>query len=328
MAAVNQVCAERGIEPEVLFETLKRAMIAAYRKDYGDAEEVEVQIDKESGAVTLFRDGKDITPPGFGRIAAQTAKQVILQGVREAEKDAIFNDFKNKVGSVIPGMLQRREGGDWLVDLGRTIAVLPRSEQVYTERYRQNQRLRFYIKEIEQKTNKTRIILSRKTADLVKGLLEQEVPEISSGAIAIKGIAREPGHRTKVAVAAIQEGVDPVGSCVGQRGVRIQAITDELGGERIDVILWHDDPRKFVAAALSPALVSQINVDQEKREAKVVVPEEQISLAIGREGQNLRLAARLTNFHIEIYREGEKELIGSGDPNGEKTEEVADNGQG
>ncbi|RLD04635.1 MAG: transcription termination/antitermination protein NusA [Chloroflexota bacterium] len=308
MAAVNQVCSERGIDPEVVFETLKHAMLAAYRKDYGEAENLEVKIDKENGAVTILREGEDITPPGFGRIAAQTAKQVILQGVREAEKEAILDEFQSKVGTVISGMLQRREGRDWVVDLGRTVGVLPPSEQVFSEGYRNNQRLRFFVKEIRQVGNKQQIIVSRSDPELVRGLFELEIPEVNLGAVEVKAIAREAGQRSKVAVASAQEGVDPVGSCVGQRGVRVQAVTDELSGERIDVILWNEDPAKFVSAALSPAEVAQIKIDEEEKTALVKVPDDQISLAIGKEGQNARLAAKLTGYRIDIHGVSEKPI--------------------
>lgn len=308
MAAVNQVCSERGIDPEVVFETLKHAMLAAYRKDYGEAENLEVKIDKENGAVTILREGEDITPPGFGRIAAQTAKQVILQGVREAEKEAILDEFQSKVGTVISGMLQRREGRDWVVDLGRTVGLLPSSEQVFSEGYRNNQRLRFFVKEIRQVGNKQQIIVSRSDPELVRGLFELEIPEVNLGAVEVKAIAREAGQRSKVAVASAQEGVDPVGSCVGQRGVRVQAVTDELSGERIDVILWNEDPAKFVSAALSPAEVAQIKIDEEEKTALVKVPDDQISLAIGKEGQNARLAAKLTGYRIDIHGVSEKPI--------------------
>ncbi|MBU0708589.1 transcription termination factor NusA [Patescibacteria group bacterium] len=302
MAAVNQVCSERGIDPDSVFETLKHAIRAAYRKDYSGAEEdIEIQIDKENGAVTVVQEGQDITPPGFGRIAAQTAKQVILQGVREAEKEAIIDEFQARIGTVISGMLQRREGSDWVVDLGRTTGLLPRSGQVPTENYRHNQRLRLYVKEINQQSSRYQIITSRSASELLTGLLEQEIPEVASKAIEIKAVAREPGHRSKIAVTSIQEGVDAVGSCVGQRGVRIQAITDELNGERIDVILWNSEPEKFVSAALSPAEVSHIEINEKEGSALIKVPDDQVSLAIGKEGQNARLAAKLTGYRIDIH---------------------------
>jgi len=307
MAAVNQICSERGIEPKVVIETLQKAIHAAYRKDYEDHEDVEVQISKKTGAVRILEEGKDITPPGFGRIAAQTAKQVILQGVREAEKDAIINEYQDKVGTIVSGMLQRREGQDWIVGLGRTTGTLPREEQIHYEDYRNNQRLFFYIKEISEQHHKTQIVLSRSHQELLCGLFKQEIPEIANKAIEIKAVAREPGHRSKVAVASTQDGVDAVGSCVGQRGIRIQAVTDELNGERIDVILWNEAPEKFISAALSPADVTNIKINEKEGTAYVQVPDDQISLAIGKKGQNARLAAKLTGWRIDIH--GEKESL-------------------
>lgn len=300
IAALNQVCSERGIEPAQVLETLKHAILAAYRKDYGSSDEIEIQIDKETGEVVVIKEGENITPPGFGRIAAQTAKQVILQGIREAEKVAILEEYSKKVGTLISGMLQRREGQDWIVDIGRATGVLPQDEQIELERYRQNQRLKFLVKEIREKDSKSEIILSRTNSDLVKLLFEMEVPEVAAGSVEIKVIAREPGSRSKVAVVSTQEGVDPVGSCVGQRGVRVQAVTSELAGERMDIIVWNEDLAKFITASLSPAKVIGIKINEKSRKARVEVPEDQLSLAIGKGGQNARLAAKLTGFSIDI----------------------------
>lgn len=304
MAAIRQIASERGIKPEDIMSTLEKAMIAAYRKDYPLADEevesVTVTIDPESGEVALSKDGDDITPPGFGRIAAQTAKQVILQGVREAEKNAALEEFQEKIGRVVPGMLQRFERGSWLVDVGRTIAVMPREEQVFAESYQNNQRLKVYVKKIVERENHHDIIVSRSDADLVRALFELEVPEIQSKAVVIKNIAREPGSRTKIAVMSVQDGVDPVGSMVGQRGVRVQAVTNELNGEKMDIILWSDVVTKFIINALSPAHVSDVIIDDEKRAAQVEVPDDQLSLAIGKEGQNVRLASKLTGYKIDI----------------------------
>lgn len=307
VAALNQVASERGIAPEVILETLKRAILAAYRRDYGLTKEVEVQIDAETGEIKLLQEGQDVTPAGFGRIAAQTAKQVILQGVREAEKETILEEFGKKVGTIISGMLQRKEGANWIVDLGRTVGKLLPDEQVEGEHYRQNQRQKFFIKEIREHDGRHDIILSRTANELIYGLFEMEVPEIASGAVEIRAVAREPGNRSKVAVASTQEGVDPVGACVGQRGVRVQAITNELSGEKMDIILFNPDMAQFVQAALSPAKVIRVDLDEKHHQAKVVVPEDQLSLAIGKEGQNVRLAARLTGFRIDIVGEEAEE---------------------
>ncbi len=322
IAALNQVCSERGIEPEQVLETLKHAILAAYRKDYGSSEEIEIQVDKETGEVAVIKEGENITPPGFGRIAAQTAKQVILQGIREAEKVAILEEYSKKVGTLISGMLQRREGQDWVVDIGRATGVLSADEQIPLERYRQNQRLKFLVKEIREKDGKSEIILSRTDSELVKLLFEMEVPEVASGSVEIKGIARELGSRSKVAVVSTQEGVDPVGSCVGQRGVRVQAVTSELAGERMDIIVWNEDLAKFITAALSPAKVVDIKINEKTRKARVEVPEDQLSLAIGKGGQNARLAAKLTGFSIDI-KGSEKEKEESPEVvSGKKVEEL------
>lgn len=301
MAALNQVAAERGIEPAVIIETLKHAMLAAYRKDYGEKEGLAVEINEENGEVKILDDqGIDITPAGFGRIAAQTAKQVILQGVIVAEKEAILEEYRKKVGQVLPGMLQRKDGDKWVVDLGKTYSAMPLEEQVPAEPYRQNQRLRVYFKEVSEKGLKPELIVSRFDDRLVMGLFEMEIPEVAMHAVEIKGIAREAGHRCKVAVASTQEKVDPIGSCVGQKGVRVQAITQELQGEKIDLILWSEDLEKFVASSLSPAKALSVKLNLKKKEAKIKVDEEQLSLAIGKEGANARLAAKLTGFKIDI----------------------------
>lgn len=301
MAAVRQVASERQIQPEDVLDSLRHAMLAAYRKDHpGESlEGVEVELDPETGEVTLLREGKDITPPGFGRIAAQTAKQVILQGVRESEKKAILRSFRQKVGSVISGMLQRVERGTWVVDLGRATALMPRVEQVFSEEYHHNQRLKVYIKEVVEDERRADIIVSRADPRLVVELFRLEVPEIQSGAVEVKGIAREPGSRSKIAVISRQEGVDPVGSLVGQRGVRVNAVTSELNGEKMDIILWDEDPTTFIKNALSPAKVDRVRLMDEER-AVVEVSEDQLSLAIGKGGQNVRLAAKLTGFALEV----------------------------
>ena len=320
MAALNQVAAERGIEPAIIIETLKHAMLAAYRKDYGEKIGVQVEINEESGEVKILDEqGQDITPAGFGRIAAQTAKQVILQGVIVAEKEAILEEYKKRIGQVLPGMLQRRDGDNWIVDLGKTLALMPLEEQIAAEPYRQNQRLRFYFKEIREVNTRQELIVSRLDDRLIFGLFEMEIPEVSSHAVEIKGISREAGHRCKVAVVSTQERVDPIGSCVGQKGVRVQAITSELQGEKIDLILWSEDNEKYVASSLSPAKALGVKLNEKKKEAKIKVDEEQLSLAIGKDGQNVRLAAKLTGYRLEIEgvkvkKEEEKE---------EKTEEAA-----
>ncbi len=304
--ALNQICAERGITVESVLETIKSAILAAYRKDFGLEEEIdyEVEVDPKTGDAKIFekkaKTRKNITPPGFGRIAAQTAKQVILQKIREAEKSAILDEYQEKIGQLVSGMILRFDGQDIVCDIGRGQGRMPLEEQVKSERYKLNQRLTLYILDIKETARGKQIIVSRASEQLVVKLFEREVPEVNSGAVKIKLVAREPGNRSKVAVESTQPGVDPVGSCVGQKGVRVQAVIDELNGEKIDIIQYSQETEKFIAAALSPAESLTIKLNQKRKTAQVSAPEEQLSLAIGRDGQNVRLAARLTGFKIDI----------------------------
>ncbi len=299
-SALNQVCSERGIEPEVVIDSIKQAILAAYRKDYGDPEGINVDLDANSGEVQLTKGKKSVTPSGFGRIAAQTAKQVILQRIREAEKNAILAEYSSKVGTVVSGIIQRISGPIITVNLGKAEAIMPPGEQAHGEEYRVNQRLKFYIVGIKEGSRGEEIIVSRSANSLLEGLFKQEVPEIAAGSVEIKLIAREAGSRSKIAVASSQLGVDPVGSCVGQKGVRVQAVINELGNEKIDVIAHQEDPVEFIKAALSPAKDIQVNINEEEKTAEVIAPDDQLSLAIGREGQNVRLAAKLTGYKIDI----------------------------
>jgi len=236
----------------------------------------------------------------FGRIAAQTAKQVIIQRIREAERETIFDEFKDKEGEVVSGIVQRIERGAVFVDIGKTTGVLFPEEQIQGERYRLGQRLRVLILEVQKEARGPNIILSRSHAKMLSKLFELEVPELASGAVAIKAIAREAGSRTKVAVVATESGVDPIGSCVGQKGTRVQAVINELGGEKIDIIEWSEDSAKFIANALAPAKVLSVEINKEQKVAKVTVPEDQLSLAIGKRGQNVRLAAKLSEWRIDV----------------------------
>jgi N utilization substance protein A len=300
-AALNQAAAERGVEPKEVFNIIIEAIKAAYKKDYGgETEDIEVALDEESGETKVYKDKKDVTPPGFGRIAAQTAKQVLLQRIREAEKSAIFAEYEKKIGAVVNGMVQRLEGPNVVVDLGKTEAIMPAAEKMVAEEYRLNQRLKFFIVGIREGHRGQEIIVSRANKGLVEGLFKLEVPEIGSGIVEIKSISREAGSRSKVAVSSRQPGVDPVGSCVGQKGVRVQAVIAELGSEKIDVIAYSDESAKFVAAALSPAKADKVRTDEETKTAFVEVPDDQLSLAIGKDGQNVRLAAKLTGWRIDI----------------------------
>lgn len=306
--ALNQVATERGIEPSVVLETIQAAIIAAYRKDYGatELELLTVDLNPDNGEAKIYKDGKDITPPGFGRIAAQTAKQVILQRIREAEKQAVLADFQTKVGAIATGMVLRFDGPTIIVDIGRAQAVMPVTEQSQGERYHLNQRLTFYIEGIRETMRGNEIIVSRAHKGLVEGLFKREVPEVASGAVELRVVAREAGGRTKLAVYSNQSGVDPVGSCVGQKGVRVQAVINELGGnEKVDIIQWSEDAKLLITASLAPAKNLDVRLNEKNKSAEVLVPDDQMSLAIGRDGQNVRLAAKLTGWKIDIRGKGE-----------------------
>lgn len=313
-AAINQIASEKGVETDVIIDAIKQAALAAYRKDLSfrnesipdDFEELTAKLDPSTGEISIWRgETTNITPPGFARIAAQTAKQVITQKLHEAEKGAIINEYEQKVGTVISGSIQRQEGNTYFVDLGRAEGLLPPPEQSRDEFYTQNQRLKFYIKEIRETSRGPEVIVSRTDAGLVKGLFAMEVPEIQSGVVEIKEIAREAGGRCKVAVTSNQDGVDPVGSMVGQKGVRVQAVINELGEEKIDIISYSDDTKRFIASSLSPAKDVEVSLDEENKVATVKVPDGQLSLAIGKGGQNVRLAAKLTGWKIDIVGMGD-----------------------
>jgi N utilization substance protein A len=302
--ALNQVATERGIDPQIVLEGIKAAILAAFRKDYNidEIETYTVNLNSDTGEARILDEkGKDVTPPGFGRIAAQTAKQVILQKVREAEKQTVLADFQTKVGTIVSGMVLRFDGQNVIVDIGRTQAAMPPQEQSQGEKYSLNQRLMFYIEGIRESMRGNEIIVSRAHKGLIEGLFKREVPEVSQGAVELRAIAREAGRRTKVAVYSSQPGVDPVGSCVGQKGVRVQAVINELGGhEKVDIIQWNDDPVQFIIASLAPATDLSVEIFSETKSAVVSVPEDQLSLAIGRDGQNVRLAARITGWKIDM----------------------------
>lgn len=301
--ALNQVASERGVDVGVVLDTVKAAILAAYRKDHPgtEVEEYTVELNPDNGETKILFQGQDVTPPGFGRIAAQTAKQVILQKIREAEKDAILGEFKTKVGTIVNGMVLRFDGPNIIVDIGKAEGIMPQAEQSPNEKYRLNQRLTVYVVKIQEGLRENEIIVSRTHPELLLGLFKREVPEVAQGSVAIKAIAREVGNRSKVAVFSDQPGIDPVGSCVGQKGVRIHAIIAELGGlERIDVVQWSDDLKKLIAAALSPAKDMTITIDEKTKTATALVVDSELSLAIGKDGQNVRLASKLTNYKIEI----------------------------
>jgi len=326
--AVKAIAAERGLNPDVILETIKQAIIAAYKRDAKE-EGVEVDtfdydavIDPVNGETRVFawplptedatgteikkakEEKKDVTPPGFGRIAAQTAKQVIHQKIREAEKGVIMEEFQERVGSLVSGLVLRFDGPNVRIDLGRTEAILLAEDRIPNERLSLNQRLTFLIKAINETPRGKEIFLSRTAPEFVAKLFAREVPEIGSGSVEIKAIAREAGVRTKAAVFSSQIGVDPVGSCVGQKGVRVQAVTNEIGGERVDVIPWSDDLSELIKASLSPAENLSVEINNETKIAKVLAPEDMLSVAIGKDGQNVRLTAKLTGFRIEVEGNG------------------------
>ena len=333
MLAITQLSAEKNLPKEVVLRAVETALVSAYRKDnFAPNQNIQVKINPNNGKVEVWVEkivvevlvdsrreillgearklksdiqlGESVfieaTPQNAGRIAAQTAKQVILQRLHEAEHSAIFEEYANKEGDIIVGVVQHLEPKQIVLDIGRTEAVLPASEQVRSERYRIGQRIKVYLLEIAKTTKGPKVVVSRSHPNLTKRLFELEVPEVQQGIVEIKSISREAGYRSKVAVAARQQGIDPVGCCVGLRGIRIQNIVNELNGEKLDVVQWDPDPATFIANALSPAKVMSVKLGEKESIATVVVPDKQLSLAIGKEGQNARLAAKLTGWRIDI----------------------------
>lgn len=339
MEALGALEKEKGINPEVLVEAIEAALISAYKKNFGTLQNVRVSIDRVTGVIKVFsrknivetvNDQRteislaearkmdpryelgdvmesEVTPKEFGRIAAQTAKQVVVQRIREAERDLIFNEFSNREGDILTGVVQRSENKTVYIDLGKTEAVLSQNEQMPGEQYNTGERLKTFIIDVKKTTKGPQILVSRTHPGLLKRLFELEVPEIHDGTVELKSVAREAGSRSKIAVYSRNENVDPVGSCVGPKGLRVQAIVTELKGEKIDIVKWNSDPTKFIANALSPAKVMSVEVFPEEKAAKVVVPDYQLSLAIGKEGQNARLAAKLTGWKIDIKSESQSQ---------------------
>jgi len=309
--ALNQVSTERGIDPATVLETVKNAILAAYRKDHpaSEIEEYTATLDENTGEAKIFHKDEDVTPPGFGRIAAQTAKQVILQKIREKEKEAIYSDYRLRIGTIVNGMVLRFAGPNIIVDIGKTEGIMPSSEQIPNEKYHLNQRLVVFLVEIKEGLKGEEIIVSRTNNGLLEGLFKREVPEVAQGSVEIKAIEREPGGRSKVAVYSNQSGIDPVGSCVGQKGVRVQAIIQEFSGiEKIDIIQWQEDPKNYVTQALSPAKNLTVEISEKTKTAVAKVAPDELSLAIGKEGQNVRLASKLTGYRIEIEEDESKRV--------------------
>lgn len=300
--AIAQVASEKGISPEDVLNSIKLALIKAYAKEYNVSDEgLTSTIDEDTFEIKIFdKDGKDITPPGYGRIAANKASQVLTQAIRESEKLMIQAEYKDKIGTIVTGTIFRIENGFVIIDLGKTQAIMPYSEQVQSEAYRLNQKLKVIVKEVRQGNKGMEVVVSRSSADFVARLFEAEVPEIANGTVEIIAIAREAGSRTKMAVYSNDDKIDPVGSCVGQKGVRVQSIIQELFGEKIDIIPYATSIEKYIASALSPARVTEVEINDEEKAAVVYVPEDQQSLAIGKDGQNVRLAHKLTKWKIEV----------------------------
>ena len=337
---IEQVSKEKGIDKAILISALENAMVSAAKKKFGHLRKIEAQFNPEIGEVELFeaktvvqdiqdeateitlQDAKDNLDPDaeigdellckldsslFGRIAAQAAKQNIVQRLRDAEREIIYNEFKGREGQLVNGIVQRFEKRNIIVNLGRTDAILPEKEQVPRERYRQGDRIRAYIVSVEITSRGPQIVLSRTHPGMLIQLFAQEVPEIYEGIVEVKGAAREPGGRAKIAVVSHDPDVDPVGACVGMKGTRVQAVVQELRGEKIDIVHWLPDQAEFVCRALAPAKVSKILIDDEDHTMEVIVPDDQLSLAIGKKGQNVRLASRLTAWRIDVRSEAEAE---------------------
>ncbi len=307
IAVLEHIEREKGIDKELLFKAIESALASAARKILGHKEaEVTVTIDRTTAEIKITSEGKEIKSAEFGRIAAQTAKQVIIQKIREAERDIVLEDYQKRVGTITSGSVHRFEKGDIILDLGKTEAILPRSQQCPRERYKQGDRIRAYILEVNKTAHGPQIILSRSDAAFVKKLFEIEVPEITEGIVEIKAISREAGDRTKIAVWSKDEKVDAVGACVGMRGSRVKDIVRELQGEKVDIVRWSDDLKEYVKAALSPAEIQEIKIDKVNKKVEVVVPDDQLSIGIGKHGQNVRLASKVVGWEIDIRGKGPK----------------------
>jgi len=358
--AIEELEKEKGIDKDSLLESIQTALVTAYKRNFDSAENVKVTMDSITGEIHVFAqkeivekpediendklqislaDAKKINkklavgdvaeieqvPRDFGRIAAQTAKQVIIQKIREASRDFLFNEFSQRKGEIVSGIVQKADGGVVVMDLGKLEGIMPVKEQIPTEKYRVNDKIRAYIVDVEKglKGN-PQVIVSRAHNDFVRKLFELEIPEIYEGVIELKSVSRDPGNRSKVAVYSPNENIDPVGSCVGQKGIRIQNIINELSGEKIDVIEWNEDPSIYISAALLPAQVLAVDVHEDEKFAQVIVPDDQLSLAIGKSGQNARLAAKLTNWKIDIKSESQFRQMLAEANNSEEVEEVSE----
>ena len=335
LTALELVAKEKGIDKELIFEAIEASLVSACKKHFGTSQNIKVDMNRETGEVKCFTQKTivetvedpqleisldmarianpnyvvgdivdiEVTPKNFGRISAQTAKQVVVQKFREAEREILFNQYITKEREVVTAIVQRKERRNVIVQMGKIDAVMAANEQIPGEQYNFMDRVKVYVLEVKQTTKGPQIFVSRTHPELVKRLFEQEVPEVHDGTVEIKSIAREAGSRTKIAVYSKNENVDALGACVGQNGYRVNVIVSELGGEKIDVINWSEDPREFIAAALSPSKVLEVKLNEAEQSAKIVVPDHQLSLAIGKEGQNARLSAKLTGWRIDIKSE-------------------------
>ena len=354
--ALEELEKEKGIEKAYLLESIETALVTAYKRNFDSLENVKVVMDEKTGAthvysvkevvkrvkeealeINLINAKKinknlevgdqveiEIVPKDFGRIAAQTAKQVIIQKLREAERDIVYNEFNDRKGEIVTGLVQKADSNIVIMDLGKLEGIMPLKEQIPTEKHRVNDKVKGYVLDVQRgEKGAPQVIVSRSHPDFVRKLLEFEIPEIYEGVIEIKSVSRDPGYRSKVAVYSPDENIDPVGSCVGQKGVRIQNVINELSGEKIDVIEWNPDPSIFISAALLPAKIMAVDIKEEEKFAQVIVPDDQLSLAIGKSGQNVRLAAKLTNWKIDIKSETQfREILENGvDEQEEKDEE-------
>ncbi len=341
--ALEELEKEKGMNKDYLLEAIETALVTAYKRNFDSLENVKVEMDRQTGATHLYAVKKvveevededleislkeaqkinpdykeedevniEIVPRNFGRIAAQTAKQVIIQKLREAEREIVYNEFDERKGEIVSGIIQKADNNIVVMDLGKLEGIMPIKEQIPTEKYRVNDKIKGYVLKVEKgQKGVPQVIVSRSHPDFVRKLLEFEIPEIYEGVIEIKSVSRDPGYRSKVAVYSPDPNIDPVGSCVGQKGVRIQNVINELNGEKIDVIEWNEDPSIYIAASLLPAQILAVDIKPEEKFAQVIVPDDQLSLAIGKSGQNARLAARLTDWKIDIKSETQfKELL-------------------
>jgi N utilization substance protein A len=315
---------EKGVPADAILDALANALVSAYKRTPGAAEEARVTIDPDTGEITVYgqeldEEGNVIrewvdTPEDFGRIAAQTAKQVIVQRLRDAKRAQVYDTYEGREGDLVTGIVQQSDHRSVILDLGNADAVMPSSERIPYERLDRGTRVKALILEVRGETKGPQIVVSRSHPDFIRRLFELEVPELAEGVVEIRAIARDAGHRTKIAVASSDPNVDPVGACVGARGSRVRQVVNELRGEKVDIVEWRDDVRQFIAESLSPAKVRQVILDEETRQATVVVPDHQLSLAIGKEGQNARLAARLSGYRVDIRSETEQ---AGGGPAGE-----------